>query len=229
MLAAPPMSRPPVSLNSLLAEMVAVPSVHPDGDAGGSQPGEAQMGAWMAEHLRGLGADVEMQWLAPGRPNVIGVFEPARPAVATVVFAPHLDTVGVAGMTVPPFALTPRAGRLHGRGACDTKGPTAVLKSVGKVDHVHTFTHLLNQRFLPQMLEGENREAFVSYLRSFVDMKIHHIQFNIVDNKVLIDAQKHPENHQDLIVRVAGFSAYFVELIRPVQDQIIARSQHASC
>jgi acetylornithine deacetylase/succinyl-diaminopimelate desuccinylase-like protein len=112
---------------SLLAEMVAVPSVNPDGDAGGSVPGEARMGAWMAAHLRGLGADVEVQWLAPGRPNVIGVFEPARPAVATVAFAPHLDTVGVAGMTVPPFALTRRAGRLHGRGACDTKGPTAAL------------------------------------------------------------------------------------------------------
>jgi acetylornithine deacetylase/succinyl-diaminopimelate desuccinylase-like protein len=112
---------------SLLAEMVAVPSVNPEGDAGGSVPGEARMGEWMAAHLRALGAEVEVQWLAPGRPNVIGVFEPARPAVATVVFAPHLDTVGVAGMTVPPFTLTSRAGRLHGRGACDTKGPTAAL------------------------------------------------------------------------------------------------------
>jgi acetylornithine deacetylase/succinyl-diaminopimelate desuccinylase-like protein len=107
--------------------MIAVPSVNPDGAAGGSVPGEARMGEWLAAHLRGLGADVEVQWLAPGRPNVIAVFEPARPARATVVFAPHLDTVGVAGMTVPPFALTRRAGRLHGRGACDTKGPTAAL------------------------------------------------------------------------------------------------------
>lgn len=115
------------SLASLLAEMVAVPSVNPEGDAGGSEPGEARMGAWLAVHLRTLGADVEVQWLAPGRPNVIGVFEPARPAAATVVFAPHLDTVGVAGMTVPPFALTRCADRLHGRGACDTKGPTAAL------------------------------------------------------------------------------------------------------
>jgi acetylornithine deacetylase/succinyl-diaminopimelate desuccinylase-like protein len=107
--------------------MVAVPSVNPDGDAGGSEPGEAQMGSWMARHLRKLGADVELRWLAPGRPNVIGVFEPARPAMATVCFAPHLDTVGVAGMTVAPFTLTRRASRLHGRGACDTKGPTAAL------------------------------------------------------------------------------------------------------
>lgn len=85
------------------------------------------MGRWLAEHLRALGAEVEVQWLAPGRPNVIGVFAPTRRATATVLLAPHLDTVGVAGMTVPPFALTRRAGRLHGRGACDTKGPTAAL------------------------------------------------------------------------------------------------------
>lgn len=115
------------SLRSLLADMVEVPSVNPDGDAGGTVPGEARMGEWMAAHLRELGAAVEVQSLAPGRPNVIGVFEPPRAATATIVFAPHLDTVGVAGMTVPPFALTRRAGRLHGRGACDTKGPTAAL------------------------------------------------------------------------------------------------------
>ncbi|MEY3608735.1 MAG: hypothetical protein RLZZ447_1523 [Verrucomicrobiota bacterium] len=121
------MSRPPASLPALLAEMVAVPSVNPGGDPGGSVPGEARFGAWMADHLRQLGAAVEVRNLAPGRPNVIGVFEPARRARATVVFAPHLDTVGVAGMTVPPFRLTSRAGRLHGRGACDTKGPTAAL------------------------------------------------------------------------------------------------------
>ncbi len=121
------MSRCPAALSSLLAEMVGVPSVNPEGDAGGSVAGEARMGEWLAEHLRGLGAEVEVQWLAPGRPNVIGVFEPVRPAVATVAFLPHLDTVGVAGMTVPPFALTRRAGRLYGRGACDTKGPTAAL------------------------------------------------------------------------------------------------------
>ncbi len=121
------MKRFPATLPGLLAEMVAIPSVNPEGAAGGSVPGEAAMGAWLADALRGLGAAVETRDLAPGRPNVIGVFEPARPARATVVFAPHLDTVGVAGMTVPAFSLTRRAGRLHGRGACDTKGPTAAL------------------------------------------------------------------------------------------------------
>ncbi len=110
----------------------------------------------------------------------------------------------------------------------DLRGPTAVLKSVSKVDHAHTFTHLFNQRFLPQFLEGENREAFVSYLRSFVDLGIHHVQFNIVDNETLLDAQKHPEKYADLVVRVAGYSAYFIDLAKPIQDQIIARTQHTA-
>lgn len=112
---------------TLLREMIALPSVHPEGDAAGTTPGEAAMADWFAARLRRLGADVERQELAPGRPSVVATFEPVGRAAGEVAFVPHLDTVGVAGMTVPPFRLTRRAGRLHGRGACDTKGPTAAL------------------------------------------------------------------------------------------------------
>lgn len=115
-----------MTARELLRELVAIPSVHPEADPGGTRPGEAASAQWVADYLRGLGADVSTRGLAPGRPNVIAVFEPVR-ARATVAFAPHLDTVGVGGMTVPPFRLTCRHGRLHGRGACDTKGPTAAL------------------------------------------------------------------------------------------------------
>ena len=111
----------------ILRELVALPSVHPEADAVGTVPGEAAMAGWMADHLRTLGAAVKISLIAPGRPSVVGVFEPARKARATVVFAPHLDTVGVRGMTVPAFELTEKSGRLHGRGACDTKGPTAAM------------------------------------------------------------------------------------------------------
>jgi acetylornithine deacetylase/succinyl-diaminopimelate desuccinylase-like protein len=112
----------------LLAELVALPSVHPAADAGGSVPGEAALAAWLADRLRRLGAAVDLRPLAPGRPSVVAVWEPAGRATATVILMPHLDTVGVDGMTVPPFRLTRGAGgRLHGRGACDTKGPTAAL------------------------------------------------------------------------------------------------------
>ena len=112
---------------TILRELVSIPSVHPEADPGGTPPGEAAAGEWMAAQLRRLGADVVRHQLAPGRPTIVGVFDPPRPARATVLFAPHLDTVGVRGMTVPPFRLTERGGRLHGRGACDTKGPTAAL------------------------------------------------------------------------------------------------------
>ena len=107
----------------------------------------------------------------------------------------------------------------------DKKGPTAVLKSVAKIDPMVTFNHLFNQRVMPQFLEGDNKSKFVAYLRTFVDLGIHHIQFNIIDDKILRDAQVRPESHQDLIVRVAGFSAYFVDMNTEVQEQIITRTK----
>ncbi|HUJ44697.1 MAG TPA: M20/M25/M40 family metallo-hydrolase [Opitutaceae bacterium] len=108
--------------------MIALPSVHPEAAAGRSVPGEAAVAAWMADRLRHLGAAVRLHSLAAGRPSVVAILEPAARATATVILMPHLDTVGVDGMSVPPFQLTRGVdGRLHGRGACDTKGPTAAL------------------------------------------------------------------------------------------------------
>jgi len=108
----------------------------------------------------------------------------------------------------------------------DTKGPTTVLKSAGKVDPLMSHNHLLNQKFQPQHLDGKNRELFASYLKTWADLGIHHIQFNVVDRETLIDAQKHPEKHTDLIVRVAGYSAYFNDLDVALQDDIIRRTEH---
>ena len=107
----------------------------------------------------------------------------------------------------------------------DKKGPTAVLKSVAKIDPLLTFNHLFNQRWMPEFLEGDNRAKFVAYLRTFVDLGIHHVQGNVIDDKVLRDAQEHPENYESLVVRVAGFSAYFTDMHKEVQDQIIARTK----
>jgi pyruvate-formate lyase len=108
----------------------------------------------------------------------------------------------------------------------DKNGPTAVLKSVAMIDPMLTFNHLFNQRVAPEFLEGDNKAKFVAYLRTFVDLGIHHIQFNVIDDKILLDAQERPQDHEDLIVRVAGFSAYFVDMNREVQNQIIARTKH---
>ena len=86
---------------------------------------------------------------------------------------------------------------------------------------------LLNVKFSPSTLEGEaGIERLVAYLRSFCRLGIQHIQFNVVDRATLIDAQKHPEDHRDLVVRVAGYSAMFVELARAIQDDIINRTEH---
>jgi pyruvate-formate lyase len=105
----------------------------------------------------------------------------------------------------------------------DRNGPTAVIKSLGKISPPPWAT-LTNQRFMPQFLSGENKKAFAQYLKTFADLGIWHIQFNVVDDATLLDAQKHPENYNDLIVRVAGFSAYFVDLSKFNQDQILART-----
>ncbi len=107
----------------------------------------------------------------------------------------------------------------------DKKGPTAVLNSVAKIDPMLTFNHLFNQRWEPEFLEGDNRSKFVSYLRTFVDLGIHHVQGNVIDDAVLRDAQAHPDQHESLVVRVAGFSAYFTDCHQEVQEQIIARTK----
>jgi formate C-acetyltransferase len=109
----------------------------------------------------------------------------------------------------------------------DKSGPTAVLKSASKIDTTKTYNHLLNQKFMPDCLEGDFKNLFVAYLRSWGDLNISHAQFNVVDNKTLIHAKKHPEDHMDLLVRVAGYSAYFVDLSDGLQDSIIARSVHS--
>lgn len=108
----------------------------------------------------------------------------------------------------------------------DHNGPTAVINSAGKVPYMHT--QLFNQRFQPMWLEKENKELFAAYLRQWYDTgNIGHVQFNVVDSAALHDAQEHPENYQDLQVRVAGFSAFFVDLPKETQDSIVARSEQA--
>ncbi len=110
----------------------------------------------------------------------------------------------------------------------DCCGPTAVLNSAAKIDHLKTGGTLLNQKFLPQFLETEKgRTAVVQLIRSYFKMDGHHIQFNVVDEKTLRQAQKNPEQYTDLIVRVAGYSDYFINLMPALQEEIINRTAHA--
>lgn len=117
--------------------------------------------------------------------------------------------------------LSPMCGR-------DAHGPTASLMSVSKLNNaLESNGSLLNVKFSPSTLEGEAGLAkLAAYVRAFSRLGIQHIQFNVVDRATLVDAQEHPERHRDLVVRVAGYSALFVELSRTLQDDIINRTEH---
>jgi trans-4-hydroxy-L-proline dehydratase len=109
----------------------------------------------------------------------------------------------------------------------DRHGPTAVIKSAGKMDHLRTGGTLLNQKFTPQVLAGESGlKALLHLVRTYFRLDGHHIQFNVADAKTLRKAQADPEAYRDLIVRVAGYSDYFNNLNKALQDEIIARTEH---
>lgn len=110
----------------------------------------------------------------------------------------------------------------------DTNGPTAVLKSAAKLDHARTGGTLLNMKFTPQVLDGEGLEKLVHLIRSYFRLDGHHIQFNVVNRQTLLEAQKNPSQYRHLIVRVAGYSDYFVELGEGLQNEIIARTEQTA-
>lgn len=108
----------------------------------------------------------------------------------------------------------------------DTQGPTAVLNSAAKLDHLKTGGTLLNQKLSPSMFDDDKGiSKLVSLIRHYFRMDGHHIQFNVVTTDTLRDAQKHPEKYRDLIVRVAGYSDYFNDLGEDLQEEIIRRSE----
>jgi formate C-acetyltransferase len=111
----------------------------------------------------------------------------------------------------------------------DRCGPTAVVKSAAKMDHVRTGGTLLNQKFTPQLLkDDDDLDKLVHLIRTYFKLDGHHIQFNVVDAATLRAAQRNPEQYRDLIVRVAGYSDYFCDLGSTLQDEIIARTEHQS-
>ena len=117
--------------------------------------------------------------------------------------------------------VSPSAGK-------DVNGPTAVIKSCAKMDHLATAGTLLNQKFTPDVVAGEKGlDNMASLIRSYFAMDGHHVQFNVIDRKTLQEAQKHPEDYRDLIVRVAGYSDFFRNLSKPLQDEIINRTEQS--
>jgi trans-4-hydroxy-L-proline dehydratase len=109
----------------------------------------------------------------------------------------------------------------------DRQGPTSVIKSASKIDHLRTGGTLLNQKFAPQFFEDEESyNCLTALIRSYFALDGHHIQFNVVNASTLREAQKHPELYRDLIVRVAGYSDYFNDLGEDLQNEIILRTEH---
>jgi pyruvate-formate lyase len=129
----------------------------------------------------------------------------------------------LAGEPLADGGLSPMAGR-------DIKGPTAVLRSVSQLNlGLASNGALLNMKFLPQLFQDrEGLEALVSLLRAFCRLRIPHVQFNVVSGQVLREAQASPHKYRHLVVRVAGYSAYFTELDRTLQDEIIRRTEFGS-
>src|SRR6185436_532575 len=108
-------------------ELIRIPSVNPAGTPGTDGVGEEKCARYVERFLRSLGATAELRSVLPGRPNVVGRFPSDRPGKPRVLFAPHTDTVSVAGMTIDPFGGEVREGRVWGRGASDTKGSMAAM------------------------------------------------------------------------------------------------------
>jgi formate C-acetyltransferase len=127
-------------------------------------------------------------------------------------------------------------GRLSGKSisdgtspshGADTNGPSAVVKSVGKLDQTKSGGTLLNQRFLPSLLKrDEDIQKLGQLVRSYFNMGGHHIQFNIVDTATLLAAQDNPEDYKDLLVRMAGYSDYFNDMNNDLQQEVIERTEN---
>lgn len=159
-----------------------------------------------------------------GRPNIKG----GHYRINMLPTTSHVYFGSVTGATADGrLAYKPLSEGISPFQGADRKGPSAVIKSAAKIDQLKTGGTLLNQKFTPSLLENEKGlDALVHLIRTYFRMDGHHIQFNVVSADQLREAQKHPEDHKDLIVRVAGYSDYFNDLGEELQDEIIRRSEH---
>ncbi len=117
----------PGTATELLQELIRIPSVNPAGTPGTERVGEQECAEYLCELLRSFGAEAKVRPVEPGRPNAVGRFPSDRPGKPRLLFAPHTDTVSVAGMTIDPFGGELRDGKVWGRGASDTKGSMAAM------------------------------------------------------------------------------------------------------
>jgi pyruvate-formate lyase len=161
-----------------------------------------------------------------GRPNTKGGFYQINLLPTTVHIYFGRMTMATADGRKASEPLSEGISPVQG---ADRKGPTAVIKSASKMDHVRTGGTLLNQKFTPSLLaDEEGIDKLAHLIRTYFKLDGHHIQLNVVSAEMLRDAQKHPEKYRDLIVRVAGYSDYFVDVNPDLQNEIIKRTEHQS-
>lgn len=163
--------------------------------------------------------------LVTGRPNMIGGQYRINmlPTTCHVYFGEVMMASANGRLAHKPTSegISPEKG-------ADVNGPTAVVKSCAKMDHLMTGGTLLNQKFTPSVVAGEEGlDQMANLVRTYFNMDGHHIQFNVIDRQTLIDAQNHPEEYKDLIVRVAGYSDHFRNLSKALQDEIIERTEQS--
>ena len=161
-----------------------------------------------------------------GRPNTKGGFYQINllPTTVHVYFGKVVGAMPDGRKAAEPLSegISPVQGS-------DRKGPTAVIQSAAKIDHLRTGGTLLNQKFTPHLLaDEEGIDKLAHLIRSYFRLDGHHIQLNVVRADTLREAQKHPEKYRDLIVRVAGYSDYFVDVSVDLQNEIIKRTEHQS-
>jgi formate C-acetyltransferase len=161
-----------------------------------------------------------------GRPNTKGGFYQINLLPTTVhIYFGRMTTATADGRK----ASEPLSEGISPVQGADRKGPTAVIKSASKMDHIRTGGTLLNQKFTPNLLADEDGiDKLAHLIRSYFRLDGHHIQLNVVSAEMLRDAQKQPEKYRDLIVRVAGYSDYFVDITPDLQNEIIKRTEHQS-
>ncbi len=162
--------------------------------------------------------------LVTGRPSYRGgVFRiNMLPTTCHVYFGERIGAMPDGRLAKEPLSegISPVQG-------ADQNGPTAVLLSASKIDHIKTGGTLLNQKFTPEFFKNEESiDKLRALIRTYFKLDGHHIQFNVIDANTLKEAQKHPEKHRDLIVRVAGYSDYFNNLEEVLQNEIIKRTEH---
>jgi formate C-acetyltransferase/4-hydroxyphenylacetate decarboxylase large subunit len=160
--------------------------------------------------------------------NYFGV--PYTPGALSISSHPHFGRVCGASPDGRLAGVSLCDGAVSAFPGTDKNGPTSLVKSATKVDSIPHMVVLFNMKFHPTALKGiEGSKKLLSLIKTYFDRGGWHVQFNVVDTKMLRDAQRNPEKYRDLIVRVAGFSAYWVELSKAVQDEVIARTEYETC